>query len=125
MRRDPLRPLARRVVPLSTTDHGPRTTDKGPRTKVIVYLSTGGVLGGAERDLLDIVAAVRGARPEWRLGGGLGAGGPLRGGGEALGVGGRVVPLRRGVAALGDAGLRGAAGRLRLAARTPAAAVGA
>ena len=88
----------------------------------IVYLSTAGVVGGAERDLLEVVAAVRAARPGWRLGVLVGAEGPLRGAVAALGVDCRVVPLPGAVARLGDAGLRGVGGRLRLAAAAPAAA---
>jgi hypothetical protein len=87
----------------------------------VVYLSTAGVVGGAERDLLEVVAAVREARPAWRLGVVLGAEGPLRGAVEALGVDCRVVPLPGAVARLGDAGLRGAGGLLRLAAGAAAA----
>jgi len=91
----------------------------------IVYFNTTGTLGGAEMCLLDILATVGAAQPGWQLSVLLGEDGPLRDEVAALGVPCTVLPLPRNVARLGDATLggRGAAGRLRLAARGPAAAV--
>ena len=88
----------------------------------VAYLSTSGALGGAERDLVDIVAALRSTRPGWGLSAVLGDDGPLRGELEALGVPCAVVPLPRRLARLGDAGLRGPGGALRLASAAPGAA---
>jgi glycosyltransferase involved in cell wall biosynthesis len=93
----------------------------------IVYFNPTGVLGGAEMNLLDVLASVRAARPGWRLSVVLGDEGPLREAVESLDLPCRVLPLPRNVARLGDAGLadRSArrAGGLRLAARGPAAAL--
>jgi glycosyltransferase involved in cell wall biosynthesis len=89
----------------------------------ILFFNPTGVLGGAERNLLDVLTSLRAARPDWRLGLLLGDEGPLRGAAEALGVACGSLPLPRTVARLGDAGLSGVAGRVRLATRTPAAAV--
>ena len=93
----------------------------------IVYFNPTGVLGGAEMNLLDVLASVRAARPGWRLSVVLGDEGPLREAVEGLDLPCRVLPLPRNVARLGDAGLadRSAwrAGGLRLAMRGPAAAL--
>ena len=92
------------------------------RMKILFFNPTG-ILGGAERNLLDVLTSLRSARPEWRLRVLLGDEGPLRGAVEALGLECMALPLPRTVARLGDAGLSGLSGRVRLAARTPAAAV--
>jgi glycosyltransferase involved in cell wall biosynthesis len=93
----------------------------------VVYVNPTGVLGGAEMCLLDVLAALRGARPGWSPRVLLGDDGPLRGAVAELGVACEVVPLPRALAGLGDAGLgggpgghRGAAG-LALVMRGPAA----
>lgn len=84
----------------------------------ILYLNTTGVLGGAELCLLDVLASLREARPDWRPRVVLGEAGPLGEAVAALGVPCEVVPLPARMAALGDAGLRdGRGGRLRLASR--------
>ena len=93
----------------------------------ILYLNTTGTLGGAELCLLDVMTALKQARPEWALAAFVGEDGPLRTGIEALGARGRVMPLPASVARLGDASLRGrdgkSRGRLALAfAAAPAAA---
>lgn len=89
----------------------------------ILFFNPTGVLGGAERNLLDVLASLRAAQPGWRLGVLLGDDGPLRGAVEALGIGCTVLPLPQNVAKLGDAGLSGLSGRVRLASRAPKAAV--
>lgn len=90
----------------------------------ILYLNTTGILGGAELCLLDVLASLRGARPDWRPRVVLGEAGPLGEAVAALGVPCEVVPLPARMAALGDAGLRdGRGGRLRLVSHAPVAAV--
>jgi glycosyltransferase involved in cell wall biosynthesis len=93
----------------------------------IVYYNTTGTLGGAELCLLDILATLRAARPQWRLSVLLGDDGPLRAEAEALDVPCTLLPLPRNVVRLGDAGLvgrgRGGVSGLRLAARSPGAAM--
>ncbi len=92
----------------------------------ILYLNINGTLGGAELCLLDVLASLRQARPDWGLEVLLGDDGPLRTEVERLGAVCRVLPLPKAVAKLGDAGLRDRsgrpAGRLALAARAPLAA---
>lgn len=83
----------------------------------ILYLSASAVLGGAELVLLDLLATLREARPDWRLSLVLGGDGPLRDEAERLGVACLVRPLPRAVAGLGDAGLGDGTGRLALACR--------
>jgi len=73
----------------------------------IVYLSTAGRLGGAERSLLDLLRSVRSARPCWRLELILAADGELRVGAEALGISTKVLPFPSALARLGDSGLSG------------------
>ena len=76
----------------------PRRPDRMRRAEPllkIVYLNPTGVLGGAEMYLLDLLASLRAARPEWRLVVVLGDDGPLREAVEALGVPCKVLPLPR------------------------------
>jgi glycosyltransferase involved in cell wall biosynthesis len=89
----------------------------------IVYLNPTGTLGGAEMCLLDILATLGQARPQWRPSVVLGADGPLRTEVEALGVSCLVLPLPASLAQLGDASLGGRdRGTLRLASRGARAA---
>ena len=75
----------------------------------IAYLNPNGSVGGAEMVLLDVLAALRSARPAARPLVLLGSDGPLRDAVGALGVACDVVPLPEGVDRLGDAGSKGAA----------------
>ncbi len=84
----------------------------------VLFFNPTGVLGGAERNLLDVLTSLRNARPDWRFDVLLGAEGPLRGTVKASGFACTVLPLPRNVARLGDSG--GSVGRLAL--RAPAAA---
>ncbi len=73
----------------------------------ILFLNPVGILGGAERALLDLMACLR------RLDAGLslhllaGTAGPLLDEARALGVEARLLPLPERLSALGDSGLRG------------------
>jgi glycosyltransferase involved in cell wall biosynthesis len=70
----------------------------------VLFLNPSGQLGGAERSLLDIMASLREARPEWRLGLLVTAEGPLVSRAESIGVETRVLPLQSAFAQLGDGG---------------------
>lgn len=77
----------------------------------VLYLSTSGDLGGAERNLLDVLSVVREARPEWQLELIAGADGPLATKARDLGVSTAVLPFPACLERLGDAGAGGPAGR--------------
>lgn len=95
----------------------------------LLFLSPVGVVGGAERTLLDLMDCLRRAPQAPRLGLLAGEEGPLTEQARALGVETLALPLPAGLAALGDSQLRGAgAGRLlrfgASASRATPAAVG-
>jgi glycosyltransferase involved in cell wall biosynthesis len=69
----------------------------------VVYLSASGHVGGAERCLLDILATVREAQPEWSLSLVAAAEGPLLTRAIACGVQSTVLPFGEALARLGDA----------------------
>ena len=95
----------------------------------IIYFNPTGIVGGAEMNLLDVIASVRASRPGWSLRVVAGDDGPLGDAVAALGVPCDVLPLPSNVAGLGDSALsrgRGArrtAAAVALASRGPAAAV--
>ncbi len=70
----------------------------------VVYLSSSGALGGAERALLDLLAGLRAAEPEWRLSVVAPEDGALLEAVRALGADGRVLAFSPALAGLGDAG---------------------
>jgi glycosyltransferase involved in cell wall biosynthesis len=77
----------------------------------ILYLNALGKIGGAESSLLDVLASIRSATPDWELFLITGQSGPLIERAAALGVSTNVLELPEGVASLGDAGFGGPAGR--------------
>lgn len=77
----------------------------------IVYLNPSGQLGGGEKCLLDILASVRAAKPDWQLRLIVAEEGPLVSKAVALGVPTTVLPFPPALARLGDAGAGGPAGR--------------
>jgi glycosyltransferase involved in cell wall biosynthesis len=79
----------------------------------IIYLSPCGQLGGAEKSLVDILASVRAAKPDWSLHLILSDDGPLVAESLALGVPTTVVSLPACLARIGDAGAGGPAGHQR------------
>ena len=79
----------------------------------VVYLSPCGQFGGAEKSLLDILASLRAAKPDWELRLIVAEDGPLVTTSEALGVPSTVVPFPLALARIGDAGAGGPAGRRR------------
>ena len=76
----------------------------------ILFLNPSGQLGGAERSLLDIIASLRAARPEWELHLIASDAGPLIERARAAGAVAEVVRFPGVVAQLGDAAVRGPAG---------------
>jgi glycosyltransferase involved in cell wall biosynthesis len=88
----------------------------------IAFLNPSGQLGGAERSLLDILASLRAAEPDWALELVATSDGPLVERAKALGVGTTVLALPSAVARLGDGGAgAGGAGPLSLLRAAPAA----
>ena len=82
----------------------------------IVFLSPSGELGGAETALLDMLAAVREARPDWRLAMIAASNGPLVSKAAAYGDA-AAMPFPNALARLGEWGARGSIlTRLRLGA---------
>jgi len=73
----------------------------------LVYLNPAGLLGGAERSLLDLLAAVRQQRPDAELTLIAGGEGPLVSRAEALGVRTILLPLPSALAGFGDSALSG------------------
>jgi glycosyltransferase involved in cell wall biosynthesis len=76
----------------------------------LLFLNPSGRMGGAESALLDVMASLREAEPEWRLELIISAVGPLAAKAEALGVVTNVLPLPDSLSRLGDAGAGGPAG---------------
>lgn len=76
-----------------------------------VYLSVTGQLGGGEWNLLDILAGIRAAEPDWSLELIMGSDGPLVSKARALGVKAAVLPFPRSLEGLGDAAAGGPAGK--------------
>jgi glycosyltransferase involved in cell wall biosynthesis len=91
----------------------------------ILYLNPAGNVGGAERVMIDMLASLRMAHPDWQLEVIAAAPGALIKEVETLGVKAKVVAFPRSLARLGDAAAGGPAGnqnrRLALAARLAAA----
>jgi glycosyltransferase involved in cell wall biosynthesis len=77
----------------------------------IVYLSASSAIGGAERALLDLLASLSAAEPEWRLSVVVPEDGALLDAVRALGADVRVLPFPRALAGLGDAGASDDGGR--------------
>jgi glycosyltransferase involved in cell wall biosynthesis len=76
----------------------------------LLYLSACGQLGGAEKSLLDILASIRQAEPDWPLQLIVSEDGPLVAESLGLGVATTIVPFPPALARLGDAGAGGPAG---------------
>ncbi len=76
----------------------------------ILYLSPCGKLGGAEKSLLDILASMHAAKPDWPLRLITSENGPLVSQSLALGVPTIIVPFPFALARVGDAGAGGTAG---------------
>ncbi len=77
----------------------------------VLYLNPSGQLGGAEKSLLDMLATLREAQPDWDLRLIVSADGPLVTRANALGVPATVLAFPPSLARIGDAGAGGPAGR--------------
>ena len=77
----------------------------------IVYLNPSGHIGGAEAALLDVIASLGKAEPEWKLELVVSDDGPLAAKAKALGVLITVLPFPTSLAQIGDAATGGLAGR--------------
>ena len=89
----------------------------------VVFLNPSGELGGAETALLEMLAALRAARPDWALGLVASADGPLVERASALGAQSSFLVFPRSLARLGEWGRRGSFGaRLRFGAAITGAA---
>lgn len=86
----------------------------------IAYLNPCGQLGGAETSLLQLLASLRQAVPDWELFLALGEDGPLAAEARLLGVEVAILPFPAAVARLGDCRTRPVAMALRLAAAATA-----
>lgn len=73
----------------------------------VLFLSASGSLGGAEISLLEILASLRDACPEWPLHLLLAERGLFQGEAEAIGVVTTVLPFPSGLAGFGDSRLKG------------------
>lgn len=82
----------------------------------VLYLSPTASMGGAERVLLDLLGIVRRAAPGWTVGLIVANEGPLAEAARQLGVVTTVLPFPRGLARIGDAGLKGPVSWAKLAA---------
>jgi glycosyltransferase involved in cell wall biosynthesis len=81
----------------------------------ILYLTSSGQLGGAERVLLDLAAALRRSHPEWALHLAAVEPGPFVSAARDIGVAASVLPLPRTLADLGESGSSPGRVALRLA----------
>jgi glycosyltransferase involved in cell wall biosynthesis len=77
----------------------------------ILFLNPTGQIGGAERVLLDLMASLRQAEPDWRLQLVVGAHGPLVDACRTSGIPTDVIPFSAALARLGDGAVGGPAGR--------------
>jgi glycosyltransferase involved in cell wall biosynthesis len=76
-----------------------------------LYLNTSGQLGGAEASLLDLLASIRAAQPDWSLRLIVAENGPLINRAAKLGVDAIALPFPKSLSRLGDAGAGGPAGQ--------------
>src|SRR6267142_4288796 len=77
----------------------------------LLFLNPGAQMGGAEVALLDLLASLREAEPEWRLHLIVSADGPMVAKARALGVVTGVLGFPRSIGRLGDSSIGGPAGR--------------
>jgi glycosyltransferase involved in cell wall biosynthesis len=78
----------------------------------ILFLNPSGLFGGAERSLLDIIASLRAARPDWELRLVAGSDGSLIRRARAMNIVATVLPMPAALAQVGDSAVRGPAGAI-------------
>lgn len=76
----------------------------------ILFLNPSGLFGGAERSLVDIIASVAAARPNWEMRLVTGSDGPLVRRARAMNIAATVLPMPQSLARIGDSAIRGSAG---------------
>jgi glycosyltransferase involved in cell wall biosynthesis len=79
----------------------------------ILFLNPSGLFGGAERSLLDIIASVRAARPNWEMRLLAGSDGLLVRRARAMNIAATVLPMPQALAQAGDSAVRGRSGAQR------------
>jgi glycosyltransferase involved in cell wall biosynthesis len=113
------------IAPLRITD---ALGDPAPRMRIL-FLNPSGLFGGAERSLLDIIASIRAARPDWVMRLVAGSDGPLVRRARAMNLDTSVLPMPPALARLGDSAMRTSSGasyaRLSIATSMVGAAVAA
>lgn len=90
-----------------------KDSEKTLQVMRILYLSPCAQLGGAEKSLLDLLASMRAAKPDWPLHLAVSEDGPLVSLSVALGVPTTVLPFPSVLAGIGDAAMGGPAGHQR------------
>jgi glycosyltransferase involved in cell wall biosynthesis len=80
----------------------------------ILFLNPSGLFGGAERSLIDIIASIAAARPDWEMRLVAGSDGPLLRRARAMNIEATVLPMPQSLARVGDSAMRGPAGIARL-----------
>ena len=98
--------------------------EPAPRMRIL-FLNPSGLFGGAERSLIDIIASIAAARPDWEMRLIAGSDGPLVRRARAMNIETTVLPMPQSLARLGDSAMRGPApiARLSMAASMVGAAV--
>jgi glycosyltransferase involved in cell wall biosynthesis len=86
--------------------------EASPRMRIL-FLNTSGLFGGAERGLLDIIASLAAARPDWEMRLVAGGDGPLIRRARAMNIATTVLPMPPALAQVGDSAMRGSTGALR------------
>lgn len=101
------RPPASVAEPSATSPSSVSLAQLGPKFRV-VFMDPVGELGGAERNLLDIITVLRQALPQAKMHLICFSDGPFCKAVERLGVGVTVLPLPNQIAMIGDSALKGA-----------------
>ena len=100
--------------------------EPAPRMRIL-FLNPSGLFGGAERSLIDIIASLTAARPNWEMRLVAGSDGPLVRRTRSMNILVSVLPMPPSLAQVGDWALSGNAGaplaQLAMAASLPGAAI--
>jgi glycosyltransferase involved in cell wall biosynthesis len=85
--------------------------EAAPRMRIL-FLNPVGLFGGAERSLLDIIASLAAARPDWEMRLVAGSDGPLIRRARAMNIAATVLPMPPLLAQVGDSAARGSSGAI-------------